>query len=164
VAAMQHGEIDAMANLDPVISKLQSSGTATVLVDTRTEEGVKAVFGGPVPAAVLYAKADFIEENPETAQALVNAFMKSLRWLATATPEDVAAVVPEEYLLGDRDLYVAAVKASLPMYSRDGLIKPEGMQTALDILHRFSPELKDAAIDLTKTWDPRFAEKAQAIK
>ena len=50
------------------------------------------------------------------------------------------------------------------MYSRDGLIKPEGMQTALDILHRFSPELKDAQIDLSKTWDPRFAEKAQAIK
>ncbi len=164
VAAMQHGEIDAMANLDPVISKLQQTDAVSVLVDTRTEEGVKAVFGGPVPAAVLYAKADFIEANPETTQALVNALMKSLRWLATASPEDVAAVVPEEYLLGDRDLYVAAVKASLPMYSRDGLIKAEGMQTALDILHRFSPELKDAQIDLSKTWDPRFAEKAQAIK
>ena len=165
VAAMEHGEIDAMANLDPVISKLQQSDLVTVLADTRTEEGVKAVFGGPVPAAVLYAKEDFIQANPETTQALVNAFMKSLRWLATAKPEDVAAVVPEEFLLGDRDLYVQAVKNSLPMYSRDGLIGEEGMKTALDILQRFSPELKDAQIDLSKTIDLSFAQKAgQAIK
>jgi NitT/TauT family transport system substrate-binding protein len=160
VAAMEQGEIDAMANVDPVISKLEGDNAVAMLVDSRTEEGVKAVYGGPVPAGVLYAREDFIAAHPETIQALVNALMKSLRWLATATPEDVAATVPQEYLFGDRDLYIRSVRNSLPTYSRDGLIGLDGMQSSFDILRRFSPDLNNSQIDLARTWEPRFAEVA----
>ena len=48
-------------------------GDIVVLADTRTEEGNKKLFGGNNPAAVGYLKNDFIEKNPETTQALVNA-------------------------------------------------------------------------------------------
>jgi NitT/TauT family transport system substrate-binding protein len=96
VAAMKKGEIDAIANLDPVIAKLEQDGDVFVLADSRTEEGTKAVFGGSNPAAVLYTKAEFIERNPNTIQALVNAFLAALRWIEKATPEEIAAAVPEE--------------------------------------------------------------------
>src|SRR5215211_1315194 len=52
VAAMQKGEIDLISHLDPVIAKLESDGDITVMVDTRTEAGTRALFGGPNPAAV----------------------------------------------------------------------------------------------------------------
>ena len=51
-----------------------------------------ALFGGSNPAAVLYTKKDFIEKNPNTTQRLVNAFMKALKWIESATPEEVADV------------------------------------------------------------------------
>ncbi len=160
VAQMKRGEIDAMANLDPVITKLESDGDVTVLADTRTEAGNDKIFGGTNPAAVLYLKRDFVTENPVTTQKLVNAFYKALKWLQTATPEDVAKVVPEEYLLGDKALYLAAVKASQPIYSRTGIIPESGMKNALNMLVEFDPELKAAKIDLPKTFDGRFVAKA----
>jgi hypothetical protein len=79
---MKKGEIDAISNLDPVIAKLEADGDAVALIDTRTEAGTKALFGGTNPAACLYAKGDFIDKNPETCQRLVNAFMKALKWMA----------------------------------------------------------------------------------
>ncbi|OYY07438.1 MAG: ABC transporter substrate-binding protein [Rhizobiales bacterium 35-68-8] len=160
VAQMKRGEIDAMSNLDPVITKLQSDGDVVVLADSRTEAGNDKIFGGTNPAAVLYMKTDFVKENPVTTQKLTNAFYKALKWLKTATPEDVAKVVPEEYLLGDKSLYIAAVTASKPTYSLDGVIPESGMKNALNMLVEFDPELKAAKIDLNKTFDGRFVKKA----
>jgi NitT/TauT family transport system substrate-binding protein len=160
VAAIKKGEIDAISNLDPMITRLEQDGDIKVVADSRTEEGTKAIFGGSNPAAVLYARHDFIEKNPNTAQALVNAFYKTLRWLEKATPDEIAATVPQEYYLGDRALYVAAVKANKPVYSVTGLIPFAGMQSAADMLMAFDPELKDAKIDLAKTFDDRFVRKA----
>jgi len=160
VAAMQKGEIDVIAHLDPVIAKLESDGDVTVLIDTRTEAGTRTLFGGSNPAATLYTKKDFIDANPVTTQHLVNAFMKSLKWLQTAKPEDVAETVPPEYHLGDRPLYIKAVQNSLESYSRTGIVPPEGMASVMDMLKTLDPELKDAKVDLTATFDDRFVKKA----
>jgi NitT/TauT family transport system substrate-binding protein len=162
VAAMQKGEIDVISHLDPVISKLESDGDISILIDTRTEAGTRALFGGSNPAATLYTKKDFIDANPVTTQRLVNAFMKSLKWLQTAKPEDVAETVPPEYHLGDRPLYLKAVQNSLESYSRDGIVPLEGMTSVMDMLKQLDPELRDAKIDLSTTFDDRFVKKASS--
>jgi NitT/TauT family transport system substrate-binding protein len=164
VAAVKKGDIDALSNLDPMITKLEQDGDIKVVVDTRTEEGTRAIFGGSNPAAVLYVKQDFIEKNPNTVQALVNAFYKTLKWLEKATPEDIAATVPEDYFLGDRALYLAAVKANKPVYSLTGVIPAAGMRSAADMLLAFDPELRDAKVDLATTFDGRFVSKAATRK
>jgi NitT/TauT family transport system substrate-binding protein len=160
VAAMKKGEIDAISNLDPVMTKLEQDGDIKVIADTRTEEGNMKLFGGNNPAAVVYLKRDFTTKYPVTTQHIVNAFYKTLKWLAKATPDDVAKTVPETYYLGDKALYIAAVKASAPMYSKTGVIPPAGMKNALDMLQQFDADLKTAKIDLAKTFDDRFVKKA----
>lgn len=162
VAAVTKGEIDAISNVDPVITKLEQDGDIKVVADTRSEEGTRAIFGGSNPAAVLYLKQGFIDKNPNTVQALVNAFHKTLKWMEKATPAEIVATVPEDYYLGDKALYLAAVKANKPAYSLNGLIAPAGMRSAADMLLAFDPELKDAKIDLAKTFDDRFVNKAAA--
>jgi NitT/TauT family transport system substrate-binding protein len=163
IAAIVKGEIDAVANLDPMMTKLELDGQIRVVADSRTEEGTRAIFGGSNPAAVLYAKQDFIARNPNTAQALVNAFYKTLKWLERATPEQVTATVPEEYWLGDKALYTASVKANKPVYSVTGIIPAAGMQSASDMLVAFDDELKSAKIDLARTFDDRFVKKAAGL-
>ena len=69
VAAIQRGEIDIISNTEPVISKLEQEGAVVPLIDTRTEAGTRALFGGPNPAATLYTRTEFIEKNPETTSA-----------------------------------------------------------------------------------------------
>jgi NitT/TauT family transport system substrate-binding protein len=161
VAAIQKGELDAISNIDPVITKLEQDGSIKVVAETRTEQGTRAIFGGSNPAAVLYMKQDFIEKNPNTVQALVNAFYKTLKWLEKATPEEVAATVPEDYFLGDKPLYLAAVKANKQVYSVTGVIPAAGMQSAADMLLAFDDELRGAKIDLARTFDDRFIKQAK---
>lgn len=162
VAAMEHGGIDAISHLDPVIAKLEQDDAITILVDTRTESGTKALFGGSNPAAVVYLKREFIDANPNTTQRVVNAHVKALKWLATATPEAVADTVPAEYLLGDRPLYLRAVKNSLESYSRTGIVPAAGQESVLEMLRLLDPEFKNATIDLAKTFDDRFVKQASA--
>jgi NitT/TauT family transport system substrate-binding protein len=162
VAAMKKGEIDVISHLDPVIAKLEADGDIQILIDTRTEAGTRALFGGSNPAAVLYTKQDFIERNPNTTQRLVNAFMKSLKWVNSATPEEIADAVPPEYHLGDKPLYLKAVANSKEAYSRDGIVSPQGMASILDMLKTLDPELQNAKVDVAKTFDDRFVKRTAA--
>jgi NitT/TauT family transport system substrate-binding protein len=86
--------------------------------------------------------------------------VKSLKWLQSAKPEDIAATVPEEYYLGDKPLYLKAVQNSLESYSRDGIIQMSGMQSVLDMLRQLDPELRDAKVDLAATFNDRFVRQA----
>ena len=160
VASVRNGQLDAVSHLEPVITMLERSGDIRVLYDTRTEAGTRELFGGSNPAAVIYTKKSFMDANPNTMQAVVNAEYKALQWMKTARPEDIAATVPEEYLLGDKALYIAAYEHSRASYSLTGMIDPAGMKSAADMLTRFDPELKDAKVDLANTFDGRFAKKA----
>lgn len=160
VAAVKQGQVDAISHLDPVISKLEADGDIVTLIDTRTEAGTRAVFGGANPAATLYLKAEFAQQNPVTTQRLVNAFMKALKWLETAKPEDVADLVPPEYHLGDKPLYLRSVKASLESYSRTGIPSAEGVKSMFESLKLLDPELASATVDLSKTFIDSFAKKA----
>jgi NitT/TauT family transport system substrate-binding protein len=163
VAAMRKGEIDAISNIDPMIAMLESAGDVVIMAETRTTEGTTKVLGGPMSAGVLYTRQDFVEKNPNTVQALVNAFYKTLRWLDKATPEQVADAVPKEYWLGDKALYMEAVKASLQIYSRDGIVSGDSQQRSIAFLKQFDKEIAAATIDPAKTWDDRFVKKAAAL-
>lgn len=161
VDALRAGRIDAIANTEPVISLLEKNNDITIVADTRTVAGTEAIFGGPMPAGSLYAKASFIQENPATVQALTTAMLKALRWLQTASPEEVAAVVPESYLLGDPALYKMAFSNIRPALSADGLFTPDAAKTALKALSTFDPTLQPERIDLSRTWTNRFVTEAQ---
>lgn len=163
VAAVKRGDIDAISNLDPVMSQLENDGDIKVIADTRTLEGTRAVYGGQYPAAVLYMKPDFAQQNPNTTQALVNAFVRTLKWLDKASPEDVMKVLPEEYFLGNKDLYKSAFLRSKPTYSPDGHFTREGAEVAYKVLKAFDPAVASATIDLNKAYTDAFVEKAHTM-
>jgi NitT/TauT family transport system substrate-binding protein len=160
VAAVVQNQVDIISHLDPVISKLESDGLIVPIIDTRTEAGTRALFGGSNPAAVIYARQEFIERHPETIQRIVNASVKALRWIQTATPAQVADTVPPEYHLGDRAVYEAAVAKLKESYSLTGIASPEGMRSVFDMLKTLDPELQNATVDLAKTFNPAFAQRA----
>src|SRR5436853_5874065 len=124
---MTTGQIDAISNVDPVMTMLEMSNAVTLIADTRTAKGTEAVFGSPdMPAAALYASIDFIKKNPNTVQALTNAMVRALLWLQKATPDQVASTVPPEYLLGNKAVYLASYSKVKDAFSPDGLFNEEG--------------------------------------
>ncbi len=162
VSAFRSGQIDAMSNVDPVMTVLEQKGEIRIIADTRTLKGTVAVFGGPMPAGCLYAATEFLQKNPNTAQALAYAMVHSLKWLQTAGPSDIIKTVPEAYLRGDRALYLAAFNKVRETISPDGMFLDEGPRTAARVLASADPAIKLDKIALAKTYTNEFARKAKA--
>lgn len=162
LSALRSGQIDAIANLDPVISMLEQKNEIKIIADTRTLKDTNDVFGGPMPAATLYAPEAFIKKYPNTTQALTNAMVRALKWIQKAGPSDIIKAVPESYLLGDRALYISAFLKVREAMSPDGTFPDAGPATALRTLQAFEPDLATKKIDLSKTYTNEFAKKANA--
>ncbi len=159
---MRSGQIDAISNLDPVITLLQRSGDLKIISDTRVVAEADKAFGGPMPAGCLYAPQAFIDKNPATVQAIANAIVRADKWIQAAGPADIIKAVPESYLLGDRAVYIDAFLASKGALSADGMIPPEGAATALRALQSVDDTLKGGKFDLAAVWTNDFVKRANA--
>lgn len=162
LAAVRSGQIDALSNVDPVMTMLEQKGDVRIIADTRTLKGTEQVFGGPMPAGCLYAPEDFVTKNPNTVQALTNAMVKALKWLQQAGPSDIIRTVPEAYLLGDRALYLASYNNVKDAVSPDGLIPDAGAKTTLKAMASFNPKVRPDEIDLARTYTNEFTRRALA--
>ncbi|OIQ75349.1 alkanesulfonate transporter substrate-binding subunit [mine drainage metagenome] len=162
VAAMRSGQIDAMSNLDPVITLLQRSGDLKIISDTRMVAESEKVFGGPMPAGCLYAPQHFLDKNPGTVQALTNAMVRADKWIQNAGAADIIKVVPEGYLLGDRAVYIDAFLAAKKALSPNGMIPEKGAQTAFRALASVDAKLAAAKPDLAAVYTNAFVKKANA--
>ena len=162
VTALRSGQIDAISNVEPVMTMLQQSGDIRIVADMRTMKGTQEFLGGPMPAACLYAPLTFVQKYPNTAQALASAIIRANRWIESVGPSELIRTVPESYLLGDRGIYLATFNAIRDSISRDGLISDEGSQTALKLLESSTPKWDKTKVDLAKTYTNEFAKKALA--
>jgi NitT/TauT family transport system substrate-binding protein len=162
VAALRSGQIDAISNLDPVMTILARSNDIRIIADTRDVAEADQVFGGPMPAATLYAPVAFIDKNPNTVQALTNAIVRANKWIQQAGPSDIVKTVPESYLLGDRAVYIDAFMKAKPALSPDGMIPDQGPATALRALASIDPAMATAKIDLKAVYTNEFVKKANA--
>lgn len=162
VAAMRSGQIDAISNLDPVITLLQRSGDLKIVTDTRLVSEAEKVFGGPMPAGCLYAPQPFLDKNPQTTQALTNALVRANKWIQAAGGGDIIKVVPESYLLGDRAVYIDGFLAAQKALSPDGTIPPKGAETALRALASVDDKLASAKLNLDAVYTNEFVKKANA--
>ena len=168
VAAFQSGKIDALSVLEPSLTMLQQSGrVGAILADTRTKAGSEAVFGGAYPSATVYVKEAFLQKNPRTVQAVVNAMIRALEWQHSHSAEDVAKLMPPEYLQGNRPAFVQAVNNMLDSYSPDGRVDLAAVTNLVQVLGS-DPKIKAANISVPDTYDPQFVEaywrKQKAIR
>ncbi|QJR13155.1 hypothetical protein DSM104443_04250 [Usitatibacter rugosus] len=162
-AAMEKGEIDAMSNLDPVISQLEATGKYVAVADSRTEKGMKDIYGGDYHASVIYITDEYIKKNPRTVQAVVNAMVRADKWIAKATPQEIVDLMPAEYKAGNPSLYKDALLKNMIGYSEDGTLSLKAAENVYKVLVQFEPSVKAAGkLDLNQTFDNSFVKKAQA--
>ena len=160
-SALRGGQIDALCNPDPAMTLLEQRAEVRIVSDARTLKGTERVFGGPMPAACLYAPPDYVERYPQVCEALAYATVHALKWLQTAGPRDIVKTVPEAYLLGDRALYLASFEKLRESISPDGILSLEGARTALRALSAFDPGVAASRIDLARTYTNTFARRAK---
>jgi len=162
VAAMEQGQIDAAVMLDPSVTVLQGSHPdLRILSDTRTEKDTLAVFGGEYPGGALYSTAAWVASHEKEAQALTNAILNTLNWIHTHSAEDIMEKMPPEMVGKNRELYLAALKNTIPMYSQSGKMDPKGADAVLAVFSVGSPEVAKANIDVSKTYTNKFVDAAK---
>lgn len=161
VVAMEQGQIEAAVMLDPSVTILQGRNKdLKILSDTRTQKDTLAVFGGEYPGGALYTKADWIAGHQKEVQAMATAIVSTLKWIHSHTPEEIMAKMPPEMVGKDKDLYLAALKNTIPMYSETGRMDPKGASAVLAVFSQSSPDVAKANIDLSKTYTNDFVDAA----
>jgi len=162
VAAMEQGQIDAAVMLDPSVTVLQGNHPdLRILSDTRTEKDTLSVFGGEYPGGALYSTAAWVNGHEKEAQALTDAILNTLAWIRGHSAEEIMAKMPPEIVGKNKELYLAALKNTIPMYSANGKMDPKGADAVLAVFSVGSADVAKANIDVSKTYTNRFVESAK---
>ncbi|AVA26148.1 ABC transporter substrate-binding protein [Rhizobium sp. NXC24] len=161
IAAMQQDQIQAGMTTEPTVSRLLKTNEAKVLVDLRTVESTRAALGGVYPFASLYMESSWVDSHKEEVQKLVNAFVKTMRYIDTHSAAEIADKMPKDFYVGDKDGYVKALEVSKGMFTPDGVMPKGGPETVLTVLSEFSKNVKGKQIDLSKTYTTEFVKNAR---
>ena len=158
IAALEHGKVDVAMVADPAFTLVRRRNPRVrVLADLRTAEGVNAALGTHAyPASVLYAKGDWIRGNRDTTARLARAITRTLTWMHTHTPQEIADKTPKTLRGEDDALYVEALTASMPMFSLDGVMAAEGAEAVRTLLAGSMEKVRNATIDVSRTYTNEF--------
>ena len=160
IAAMQQGRIDAGMTTEPTISRLLSTGVGKVLVDLRTPQSTQAALGGPYPFICLFMNNSYVNSHKDVVQKLVNAYVKTLKWIQTHTAEQIADMMPPDYYAGNKALYVSALQNQLAIFSPDGSMPAGAPQSVLNTEYQSNLIPQSKQIDLNATYTNEFTSKA----
>ncbi|WP_206663566.1 ABC transporter substrate-binding protein [Sporolactobacillus shoreae] len=158
IAAMKNNKIDAAVTSEPTATMLENSHLAYPLVDMNHKDSSNKALGGGYASTSLYMQNSYVKAHPDVVQKLVNAYVKTLKWMSTHTPEEIAAKMPTDYYAGNKSLYIQALKGQLPMFTHDGKMPASVPENVQKILSSFKPDVKN--IDLSKTYTNQFVNKA----
>ncbi|WP_328315025.1 ABC transporter substrate-binding protein [Streptomyces sp. NBC_00442] len=159
VAALKQGSIQGGMTTDPTVAAVVDQKLGKVLIDMRTPEGSQQALGGPYPSSSLYMNTQWVNGHRQTVQKLVNALVKTLRWMSAHSADEIAAKMPADYAQGGKTLYAQAIKSTLPMFTKDGVMPENGPETVERVLKAFNPNLKSATVDLSQTFTTEFVKK-----
>ncbi|WP_330348088.1 ABC transporter substrate-binding protein [Streptomyces sp. NBC_00582] len=160
ISALEKGAIDAGMTTDPTVANILDKKAGKVLLDMRTPQGSVEALGGPYPSSSLYMQTDWVNGHKDTVQKLANAFVKTLKWMSTHSASQIADKMPADYSQGNKTLYAVAIKSTLPMFTKDGVMPEGGPETVEKVLKAFNPNIQKADVDLSKTYTTEFVEKA----
>ncbi len=157
IAAMKQGVIDVGITTQPTVLRMQKTGDGQLLVDLSKPETTRAALGGDYPFISIFARADYIAANKPIVQRVVNAYVKTLKWIATHTPTEIAEKLPADYYGGDKAAYIQALADSMGMFSPDGKMPKGAPEFELSLLKQFNDNvIKNPNIDLTKSYTDEF--------
>ncbi|MCU1532585.1 MAG: hypothetical protein JWO49_2156 [Arthrobacter sp.] len=161
VAAVEQGQVDAAVMLEPDVSVLAKRiGKApSLLSDVRTVEGLKDVFETDAwPSSSLYAKSEWLTQNPDTASKLAKAMKRTLEYISGHSGQEIAGQMPETFSGGDKALYASVIEELKKTLSKDGAFTEDGVKAVLKTQQVANPEVGKKEIKLEDTYTNEFVK------
>ena len=128
-------------------------------IDISDKASWDKVFGGKIPASVVYVLADTIEENPELAQKYVNALYKSMQWLGQSSEDEIFKVVGPLMPRFAEDLVKREIAYYKKIWQFDASFPAEDFANGAKVWFRAKTKIKP--LEYSAVADMSFLEKAQ---
>ena len=84
--------------------------------------------------------------------------VKSLRYIGSHSAEDLAKLLPDDFFLGHRAYYVAALSAGKSMFTADGAMPLDGPETVLKVMNIAARAMQGRPIELSRTFTNEFID------
>ncbi len=94
-------------------------------------------------------------------QRVINAYVKTLKWIQSHSADEIAAKMPPDYYAGNKSLYVTALQNQKAIFSPDGTMPTDGPPTVLSIEQPIGAVKAGQNIDLNTTYTNTFASAAK---
>jgi NitT/TauT family transport system substrate-binding protein len=157
-AALRAGEADLVVAPTPDGDYYQGLGLASVFADLTTVEGTRKHLGTLFPTSTVYMRSERVKAHPEIAQHFATAFVRTLQWINSHTPEEIEAVVPADFVGKDRGAYLEMLKEQIAMFKTDGRMPRDGAQNEWRVLSEANPKYQ--AVRVSDTYTNQFVETA----
>ena len=108
IGMMEQGQIDGALVSEPWASMMEAQGVGRVVV-----EFDQVPWGGEVPATVIAARRDFVEENPQIVEAFLKAHEESVAFINDNEEESIEILQSEIKRITDQELELDTLKSSL---------------------------------------------------
>ncbi|MDE1179962.1 ABC transporter substrate-binding protein [Paraburkholderia sp.] len=164
VDAIGSGKVDAGMIEEPTASELIQNHGAHVLVDMRNVRDSDAALGGPYAGACLYVQVKWLDAHRDDAQRLSRALVRALNFIATHSAGQIAAVVPPQYIGVARPVYLRALAAAIPTFTRDGKMPDGAPANVLSVLAATNRAIDPQHVDLARTYTDTFVDPASASR
>lgn len=151
VAALREGAADFVVAPTPDGDFYESKGVATVFADLTTVQGTRQQLGALFPSSTIYMSSERVNSHPEIARHLASAFVRTLKYINSHTPEQILAVIPPEITGKDRAAYLKVLKEEIPMFATDGRMPDDGAVKEWNVLAKFDPAYEAVKVDHTYT-------------
>jgi NitT/TauT family transport system substrate-binding protein len=169
---LREGQVDVMTFNEPMASTILATGMVTPLYDLTTKEGTRKALGDLFPTQCLFMTPGYIKANPETAQRLVNAFVRAMRYANTHSAEQIAAKLPAGYFKNrTRQAAIDEIQKAMPTVAKGdysfspsavGLVAEAVFTSTFDDSDegRYRANAKRAKASIAQSYTNRFVEKA----
>lgn len=159
LGGLKAGRFDAIMAVPAWQFRAVDEGYGAPLYDISDAASWKKVFGGNIPASVVYVLDDTIQANKELTRKYVNAMYKSMQWLGNSPEDEIYKVVgplmprfPE-----------ALVKREISYYKKiwqfDGSFPKSDFDNGAKVWFRSKTKIKKLAYDAVA--DMGYLAKAQ---
>lgn len=159
VAGLGDRTVDIVTSEEPMTTALKSDGLALPLIDLTTRSSTQTALGAPWPAQSLLMSPTFMARKPVAAQRVVNAFVRTMRWINAHSAEEIAGRLPDSYFQdADRASRIAQIRATLPAFARgDWRVPPAGAKLVVDAIAAYGFDSSESGQWRARSTVPRVS-------
>lgn len=139
IAMLESGQVDAIVAEEPFASTLLVQGKVFFLVNLAEPETTRHIPGAQVLHAALATRPDLLEREPEKVKRMVAALQRTLRWIATHSPEEIVeklAILQDD----ERNQVLLCLKKYPRLFSPDGAFSRKQIDETNRFFHAGNPQ------------------------